>query len=166
MSCSAMMMRSAITPATSIGPKARRSGNSRLPIRWVGIVSSSRLSMKYDAKKIDEQQLGDLDRLELDRGEVHPQARAVDLLADPGQQRRDEEQKGADGEQVAVALEVAAAPHDEEHGRVEHEPDHRPGELLARPRRVAPLDHHVAQAVQEERHRHDDRVGVRREPSG
>ena len=52
------------------------------PMRRLPDASSSRLSTRYAAKKIDEQHLGGLARLEVERAERDPEAGAVDLRAD------------------------------------------------------------------------------------
>ena len=52
MSCSRLMTRMANPQARTMGTSGRGSRTRRLPSRAVGMVSSSRLSAKYEAKKM------------------------------------------------------------------------------------------------------------------
>ena len=55
----------------------------------------------------DQEDLRELARLELKPPDVHPEPRAVDGRADPGQARQEEQRDRADAEQVLVRLEHA-----------------------------------------------------------
>ena len=79
MSCSRLMTRMANPQASTIGTSGRGSSTSRLPSRAVGMVSSSRFSAKYEAKKMQSTILANLHRLELERPDLDPQPGAVDV---------------------------------------------------------------------------------------
>ena len=53
----------------------------------------------------DDADLRELGRLEGERADLDPEVGAVDLLADPRQARRQQQQQADDGDRVAVALE-------------------------------------------------------------
>ena len=81
----------------------------------------------------DQQDLRELARLELERADVHPEPRAVDGRAEPGQARQEEQHDRADAEEVLVRLEhavVAAQP--DQRGGEERDADHDPEALLER----------------------------------
>ena len=86
-------------------------------MRRVPLASSSRLSTRYAAKKIDEQHLRGLAGLEVERPDADPEARAVDRLADAGEQREQQRDDAEEQERVAVALERADVAHDDERER-------------------------------------------------
>lgn len=110
----------------------------------------------------DQQQLRDLDRLELERGEVDPQPRPVDVLTDARKKRRDQqEERHAEGD-VAVPLEISAVVERRQHRRVDAESNHRPSQLQAGLMGVASLDEDVPDPVQDEDDGHHHRVRVRR----
>ena len=110
----------------------------------------------------DQHDLRELTGLELDAAEVHPEARAVDRLADHGQRREQEEADRGQPEQVLVALEppVVVAQEQERHGEG-GDADDDPEALAERVVRVQPVDLGHADRSQERGHRQQVRVGLR-----
>ena len=112
--------------------------------------------------EVDAQEdLRELDRLKLERADVHPQAGTVDRAEE---QRRHQEHARQQEQEVAVALQVARVAHHQEGGHVESHPQRGPPGLLPRVRGVPAGDDDVADPVQQRRQGQDDRVGVGDEP--
>src|SRR4249919_1682068 len=81
----------------------------------------------------DEADLRELARLELDDAEVHPQPRAVHLLADSGNRREEQQPHGGDAEEVAVRLEDAVVVPEPDERRDERRDSDGDPDGLARP---------------------------------
>ena len=117
----------------------------------------------------DEQHLGRLAGLEVERAEVDPQARAVRLVT---QARHERQQQRTDPEREegrSVAAERVDPAYEPE-GQAEHtDPDHDPHGLRAgdarrgRDRQVEARDHHEADAVEQRDDGQQGRVRVRGE---
>ena len=85
---------------------------------------------------------------------------AVDLLADPGHARQQEQQQAAGRDRVAVALEHAEVAQEDDRRREQHEPDDEPLRLLARELLVDPVDDHQPEAGEHRDEREQVRVRV------
>ena len=110
----------------------------------------------------DQEDLRELARLELERADVDPEARAVDGRAEPGQRRQHEQHDRRDAEEVLVALELpVVVAQQEERRRERPERDHDPETLAKRVRGVQPVDLGQADARQQPGHRQQVRIGVR-----
>ena len=94
----------------------------------------------------DDRDLAELGRLEGDRPELDAEVGAVDLLADPGHARQQQQQQRDRGDRVAVALEHAEVAQQQDRRREQDQPDHEPLRLLARQRVVDPVDDDEAEA--------------------
>ena len=89
----------------------------------------------------DQHDLRELAGLELERADCDPEARAVDLVADPGQRGQEEQHDRAEPEEVLVALEPpVVVAQQEQRGREEADADHDPQPLAERVVRVEPVD--------------------------
>ena len=106
--------------------------------------------------------LPELARLDLERADVDPEARAVDRLADHGQARQEDQPERRDAEDVLVALEHAVVPvQPEERRREGGDADHDPEPLPEGVARPEPVDLRHADRREERRHRQQVRVGER-----
>ena len=94
----------------------------------------------------DDGDLPELRRLEGDRPQLHAEVRAVDLLADAGHARHEQQQQAGGGHRVAVALEHAEVAQEDDRGGEQQQPDHEPLRLLAREVLVEPVDHDEPEA--------------------
>ncbi len=94
---------------------------------------------------------------------MHPEAGAVDRLAEAGRERQEEEHDRADAEEVLVALERAVVAGAAQKSARAKTPtaDHDPEPLLERVPRAEPVDLGQADRRQEARDRQQVRVGVR-----
>ena len=108
----------------------------------------------------DQADLRELGRLEGERAELDPEVGAVDLFADPGQARRQQEQQPDHGDRVAVALEHVVVAQELDRQGEEDEPEHEPVGLVAGQGGVDPVDHHQAKGHQQRRQREEVGVGV------
>ena len=114
----------------------------------------------------DQQQLGHLARLEAERAEVDPDARAVDGGAEPGHHRQQQQDDRGQPARVGEPLEdpVVAQRHQGDHE--EADPEGHPDQLLAGEgvveRQVETVDDGQAEAVEGGHDREQHRVGVRR----
>ena len=79
----------------------------------------------------------------------------------PGRRGQDKEPQRDDHDHVAVALELAVVPEQQDRPREQDQPEHEPLGLLARQRRVDPVDHHQAEARQHGDQGEHVRVGPR-----
>ena len=81
-----------IAHATSSGPRSFARGSPNRPI--AAAASSSRLSARYAARNIDDEDLAELRRLERERPDLDPQPRAVDRRAPmPGNDRQQQQHR-------------------------------------------------------------------------
>ena len=104
---------------TTIGMSGRGSTKRWLPILRDGIVSSSLVVAKYDAKKMTSRSFAISTGWNWIAADVDPQPRPVDLETDVGDHRGDEQEDRDQQQEVAVAVEVARAPDEEQRGDVE-----------------------------------------------
>ena len=109
----------------------------------------------------DDRDLPELRRLEGDGPELDAEVGAVDLLADPGHARQQQQQQAGERDRVAVALEHAEVAQQQDRAREQDQPDDEPLGLLARQRVVDPVDHDEAEAGEHADQREDVGVGVR-----
>ena len=110
----------------------------------------------------DEEDLGELAGLELQRADLHPEAGAVDRLADPWQRRQCEQDDGAEPEEVLVALDHAVVPPQrEQRQREEDDADDDPEALPERVVGLEPVDRRHADRREQRRHRQQVWVRVR-----
>ena len=86
---------------------------------------------------------------------------AVDLLADPGHARQQQQEQADGRDRVAVALEHAEVAQEDDRRREQDEPDDEPLRLLARELLVDPVDDHEAEAREHRDEREQVRVRVR-----
>ena len=161
-------------------PQARTIGHHRAGVEDQPVAEPSRgdreelpLLGEVGGEEDAEHDLADLDRLELERPDLDPQAGTLDVPADPGDQGQQQQEDPERQQQVAVAVQVPGPSHD---GQCQHVDGHAAG----RPRRLEGCvvrvvgvaggdvaqglvdtgDHHVAEPVQQEDDRHHHRVGV------
>ena len=108
----------------------------------------------------DQADLRELGRLKGERADLDPEVGAVDLLADPRQARRQQQQQPDDGDRVAVALEHVVVAQELDRQGEEHEAEHEPVGLVAGQAGVDPVDHHQAEGHQQRHQREEVRVGI------
>ena len=108
----------------------------------------------------DDADLRELGRLEGERADLDPEVGAVDLLADAGQARRQQQQQPDRGDRVAVALEHVVVAQELDRQREEDEAEHEPVGLVAGQVGVDPVDHHQAERGQQRDQREQVGVGV------
>ena len=138
----------------------RGSGSRIGPIFHVPAAISSRRSARYPAKKIANDELGELAGLEVDRSEAHPDLGAADRVAEAGHQRQEEQHRAA-GEQGPLVTRQVGGPLDEQQrGDERPDRDEAPRRLQAGEALVEAGDHHVADAVQEDDERQQRAVGA------
>ena len=113
-----------------------------------------------------ERDLGELTGLEADATDAHPQAGAVDVAADDRQERHQQQTDADESERVAVPLQVARSPDDEERPDEGGDAERRPHRLQAGKLVVEAGDEYVAEAVEQGDQRQQRAVGVRRQPPG
>ena len=120
-----------------------------------------------------QQHLGDLAGLEAEAGDVDPDAGAVDVAADDGEERQDQQHDAGQAGGVGQPLQHAVVAQQEQRGDEEHDAERHPGQLLARERvlvlaqrlvgEVEAVDHREAEPVERGDERQQHRVGVRRD---
>ena len=108
----------------------------------------------------DDADLRELGRLEGERADLHPEVGAVDLLADPRQARRQQQQQADGGDRVAVALEHVVVAQELDRQGEEDEAEDEPVGLVAGEALVDPVDHHQAEGGQQGDQREEVGVGV------
>ena len=95
-----------------------------------------------------------------ERAELDPEVGAVDLLADPRQARRQQQQQADRGDRVPVALEHVVVAQELDRQREEDEAEDEPVRLVAGEGGVDPVDHHQAEGGQQGGQREEVGVGV------
>jgi hypothetical protein len=85
---------------------------------------------------------------------------AVDLLADAGHAREQQQREAGRRDRVAVALEHAEVPQEDDREREEHEAEAEPAGLAQRLGLVEAVDHHEPEAGEDGHERQQVRVGV------
>ena len=106
----------------------------------------------------DDRELAELRRLELEGADADAEVGAVDLLADAGHARQQQQRQAGRRDRVAVALEHAEVLEEDDREREEQEPEAEPARLAQRLLLVEPVDHHEPEAGQ---HRHErQQVGI------
>ena len=108
----------------------------------------------------DDADLRELGRLEGERPDLDPEVGAVDLLADPRQPRRQQQQQPDRGDRVPVALEHVVVAQELDRQREEDQAEDEPVGLVAGQAVVDPVDHHQADRGQQGDQREEVRVGV------
>ena len=111
-------------------------------------------------EKDDDRDLGELGRLEGERADLDSEVGAVDLLADPRQPRRQEDEEAADRDGVPVALEHLVVAQELDRQREEDEAEDEPVGLIAGEALVDPVDHHQPEGGQRRHQREQIGVGV------
>src|SRR5581483_5987887 len=100
-------------------------------------------------------------RLELEPADVHPEPRAVHRLAEPRQERHEEQRDRAEPEEVLVVLEQAVvAAQTEQHEREDDDTDDDPRSLLQRIVRAEAVDLDQPDRGQQRRDREQIRIRV------
>ena len=108
----------------------------------------------------DDADLRELGRLEGERADLDAEVGAVDLLADPRQPRRQQQQQADRGDRVAVALEDVVVAQEVDRQREEDEAEDEPVGLVAGQVGVDPVDHHEAERGEQGDQREQVGVGV------
>ena len=108
----------------------------------------------------DHRELAELRRLEGDRADVDAEVGAVDLRADPGDARQEEQEQPAEHDQVAVALEHEVVLEEDDRRHEQDQPDDEPVGLIAGEGLVDPVEHHQPDGGQQRDEREQVGVGV------
>ncbi len=112
-----------------------------------------------------EGQLGDLTGLEVERADVNPEAGAVDVLAQMGEQGEQQQADTEEGEGVPEPFEVASPPDQRQGGHERSDPGGRPHRLEAGFVGGEAGNEDIADPVEQPGRRQQDRIGVRRQPA-
>ena len=112
-----------------------------------------------------ERDLGELAGLEVHRAQLHPESRAVDVAAEHGRERQQQEHDADQRDRVAQAFEVTRPANHEQRQDVGADAEGGPHGLQAGKVPVEAGDEDVAQAVEQAGDREQDAVGLGRQPS-
>ena len=128
MSCSAPMTRMANPQASTMGTRGRRVEHQTVsqPCRRDG--EQLPLVGEVGGEEDAEDDLADLDRLELERANLDPQAGTLDVAPEPGHEGQEQQHDTTGQQQVAVAVEV---PGPADHGQGDDVERHPPGRHAA-----------------------------------
>src|SRR5260221_6151215 len=112
-------------------------------------------------EKDDDADLRELGRLEGKRPDLHAEVGAVDLLTDPGQPWRQQQQQPDHRDRIAVALEHVVVAQELDRQCEEDKAKHEPVRLIAGQALVDPVDHHQPEGGQQGNQGEEVGIGVR-----
>ena len=151
--------------ASTTGARCLAGGSRKGPDPGRRHLEQLALLVQVGREEDHDEDLAELGRLEAERSDLDPQARAVDGLPDPRDHRQHQQDQPEQADRVGVGVEHLVVPNDHQRRRERHEPDGDPRRLLGGETARQPEDHREAQTDEDAGRREQRRVGARREPA-